>query len=107
MGMQQIPNGETCANDNTYSVIAYLRTGPATVATFCKGGTVTSIMARYKGRLHLRVPGNTAIDPVAFKFKVGPAITASKSHHVLSFIQSLLLLSHEYDLSVMIYFCTY
>lgn len=77
-GMRQIPNGETCPSDHTYSVVAYVRTGPATVGTFCKGGTVTSIMARYKGRLSLRVPGNTTMDPVAVKFKVGPEVTSSK-----------------------------
>lgn len=76
--MQQIANGETCPNDHTYSVISYLRTGPAAVGTFCKGGAVTSIMARYKGRLSLRVPGNATMDPVAFKFKVGPEVTSSK-----------------------------
>lgn len=76
--MQQIPTEETCPNGHTYSVIVYLRTGPATVGTFCKGGTVTSIMARYKGRLSLKVPGNTAMDPDTFKFKVGPEVTSSK-----------------------------
>lgn len=91
MGMRQIPNGETCPDGHTFSVVAYLRTGPATVGTFCKGGTVTSIMPRYKGRLSLKVPGNTPIDPVAFKFKVGPEVTSSKSRHVLFFIQFSLL----------------
>lgn len=76
--MRQIPNEETCPNEHTYIVIAYLRTGPATVGTFCKGGTVTSIMARYKGRLSLKPPLNTAMDPVALKFKVGPEVTSSK-----------------------------
>lgn len=50
----------------------YLRTGPATVGTFCKGGTVTTIMGRYKGRLSLKVPGNEKLDPVDFKLNVGP-----------------------------------
>lgn len=98
MGMQQIPNEETCPNGHTYSVIGYLRTGPATVGTFCKGGTVTSIMARYKGRLSLKVPGNTAMDPVAFKFKVGPEVTSSKlkvTPYFLFYSVFFVLLSHS------------
>lgn len=55
----------------------YLRTGPATVGTFCKGGTVTTILGRYKGRLSLKVPGDKKLDPVDFKLNVGPE-TSSK-----------------------------
>lgn len=70
--MRQIPNEETCPNGHTYSLVMYLRTGPATVGTFCKGGTVTTILGRYKGRLSLKVPGDKKLDPVDFKLNVGP-----------------------------------
>uniref|UniRef100_A0A8C5GCQ0 CUB domain-containing protein 1-like n=2 Tax=Gouania willdenowi TaxID=441366 RepID=A0A8C5GCQ0_GOUWI len=72
LGMRQIPNEETCPSDHTYSVIIYLRTGPATVGTFCKGGPITTILARYKGRMVLHVPGDGKLDPVDFKLNVGP-----------------------------------
>ncbi|XP_051247553.1 CUB domain-containing protein 1 [Dicentrarchus labrax] len=71
-GMQQISNEETCPDEHTYSLVTYLRTGPATIGTFCKGGTVTTILARYKGRLSLQVPGDRKLDPVDVKLTVGP-----------------------------------
>ncbi|KAM8884982.1 CUB domain-containing protein 1 [Synchiropus picturatus] len=71
-GMGQIPNKDTCPDGHTYSLITYLRTGPATIGTFCKGGTVTTIQARYKGRVSLDVPGDRSLDAVDFKLKVGP-----------------------------------
>lgn len=71
-GMRQIPNEETCPDEHTYSLLIYLRTGPATVGTFCKGGTVTTIMARYKGRVILQVPGDAKLNPVDVKLNVGP-----------------------------------
>lgn len=71
-GMRQIPNKETCPDGHTYSIVTYLRSGPATIGTFCKGGTVTTILARYKGRVQLQVPGEKKLDPVDFKLKVGP-----------------------------------
>nr|XP_020453389.1 CUB domain-containing protein 1-like isoform X2 [Monopterus albus] len=71
-GMQQIPKEKTCPNEHTYSVITYLRTGPGVIGTFCKGGPVTTILARYKGRVSLLVPANRKLDPVDFKLDVGP-----------------------------------
>ncbi|MEQ2192497.1 hypothetical protein XENOCAPTIV_012530, partial [Xenoophorus captivus] len=71
-GLRQIPNGETCPDDHTYSVIIFLRTGLTNIGTFCKGGHVTNILARYKGRLILKVPGNVKVDPVDFQLNVGP-----------------------------------
>ncbi|XP_034747156.1 CUB domain-containing protein 1 isoform X1 [Etheostoma cragini] len=71
-GMRQIPNEETCPDEHTYSFVIYLRTGRATIGTFCKGGSVTTILARYKGRVSLQVPGNRKLDPVDFKLNVGP-----------------------------------
>ncbi|XP_073340583.1 CUB domain-containing protein 1 [Pagrus major] len=71
-GMRQIPNGDTCPDGHTYSLVTYLRTGPANIGTFCKNGTVTTVLARYKGRMSLQVPGDRTLDPVDFKLNVGP-----------------------------------
>ncbi|XP_040909666.1 CUB domain-containing protein 1 [Toxotes jaculatrix] len=71
-GMRQISNKETCPDGHTYSLVIYLRGGPADIGTFCKGGNVTTILARYKGRVSLQVPGNTKLYPVDFKLNVGP-----------------------------------
>ncbi|KAM9340239.1 CUB domain-containing protein 1 [Symphorus nematophorus] len=71
-GMRQIANEETCPDEHTYSLVTYLRTGPANIGTFCKGGTVTTIMTRYRGRMSLQVPGDRKLDPVDFKLTVGP-----------------------------------
>ncbi|KAJ0054830.1 hypothetical protein NL108_005340, partial [Boleophthalmus pectinirostris] len=71
-GMKQIPNKHACPDEHTYSVVTYLRTGPATIGTFCKGGAVSSVLVRYKGRMFLEVPGDRKLDPVDFKFSHGP-----------------------------------
>uniref|UniRef100_A0AAV2KBU2 Uncharacterized protein n=1 Tax=Knipowitschia caucasica TaxID=637954 RepID=A0AAV2KBU2_KNICA len=71
-GMRQIQNKHSCPDEHTYSVVTYLRTGPATIGTFCKGGAVSSVLVRYKGRMFLEVPANTELDPVDFKFSHGP-----------------------------------
>lgn len=71
-GLQQIPNEETCADDHTYSVVTYLRSGPVNIGTFCRGGPVTTILGRYKGRVILNVPGDAKLNPVDFKLNVGP-----------------------------------
>uniref|UniRef100_A0A3B4BM58 CUB domain containing protein 1a n=1 Tax=Periophthalmus magnuspinnatus TaxID=409849 RepID=A0A3B4BM58_9GOBI len=57
-GMRQIPNKHSCPDEHTYSVVTYLRTGPATIGTFCKEGAVSSVLVRYKGRMFLEVPGD-------------------------------------------------
>ncbi|XP_055081457.1 CUB domain-containing protein 1 [Periophthalmus magnuspinnatus] len=71
-GMRQIPNKHSCPDEHTYSVVTYLRTGPATIGTFCKEGAVSSVLVRYKGRMFLEVPGDRKLDPVDFKFSHGP-----------------------------------
>ncbi|XP_061676391.1 CUB domain-containing protein 1 isoform X2 [Syngnathoides biaculeatus] len=71
-GMQQIASEETCPDEHTYVLVTYLRTGPANIGTFCKGGSVTSIQVRYKGRVSLQVPRDRKMDPVDFKLSVGP-----------------------------------
>ncbi|TNN61844.1 CUB domain-containing protein 1 [Liparis tanakae] len=79
-GMRQIPNEDTCPDEHTYSIVAYLRTGPATVCTFCKGGTVTAIAVLYKGRLYLQVPGNRKLEPVDIKLSLPRG--ASDTHFI-------------------------
>lgn len=74
-GMRQIPKEETCPDEHTYSLVTYLRTGPAAIGTFCKGGPVTTILARYKGRVSLLVPADRKLNPVDFKLTVGPETT--------------------------------
>lgn len=76
-GMKQIPNEKTCPDEHTYSLVTYLRSGVAKIGTFCSGGSVTSILVRYKGRVTLRVPGERKLDPVDFKVSSGPE-TSSK-----------------------------
>ncbi|CAK6965839.1 CUB domain-containing protein 1-like [Scomber scombrus] len=71
-GMQQIPNQETCPDEHTYSLVTYLRTGRVKIGTFCRGGTVTSVLVRYKGRVSLQVPGERKLNPVDFKVSSGP-----------------------------------
>ncbi|XP_017275018.1 CUB domain-containing protein 1 [Kryptolebias marmoratus] len=71
-GMRQISNEEMCPDDHTYSVIVYLRSGPANIGNFCKGGPVTTILALYRGRVGMHVPGNAKLYPVDFKLNAGP-----------------------------------
>ncbi|XP_062342693.1 CUB domain-containing protein 1 [Osmerus eperlanus] len=71
-GMRQIPNSETCPDEHMYHIIAYQRTGPATIGTFCRDGGITRIQVLYKGRVSLEVPGDRKLEPVDFKVSVGP-----------------------------------
>ncbi|KAM9384548.1 CUB domain-containing protein 1 [Pholidichthys leucotaenia] len=71
-GMRQIPDEETCPDQNTYALIAYLRSGLTVVGKFCKGGSMTTVMVRLKGRVVLQVPGDAKLDPVDFKVSIGP-----------------------------------
>ncbi|KAM3858171.1 CUB domain-containing protein 1 [Diretmus argenteus] len=71
-GMHQIPNGATCPDEHTYTVLVYLRTGPVTIGTYCKGGTISTIQVRRRGRMSLEVPGDRKLDPLDFKLSVGP-----------------------------------
>lgn len=79
--MHQIPNEDTCPDEHTYSLVTYLRSGPATIGTFCAGGTITSILVLYKARMTLQVPGSRKLEPVDFKLSNGPE-TSSKSAYV-------------------------
>lgn len=74
LGMRQIPNEETCPDEHTYSLVIYLRTGREIIGTFCKGGTVTTILVRYRGAMSLQVPGDRKLDPVDVRLSVGPEI---------------------------------
>ena len=42
-GMRQIPNSETCPDEHIYHIIAYQRTGPVTIGTFCRDEGITRI----------------------------------------------------------------
>lgn len=75
--MHQIPNGEACPDEHTYSLVTYLRTGPATIGTFCSGGTVSTILVLYKALMKLRVPGDRTLEPVDLTLSNGPE-TSSK-----------------------------
>uniref|UniRef100_A0A3P9I595 CUB domain containing protein 1a n=1 Tax=Oryzias latipes TaxID=8090 RepID=A0A3P9I595_ORYLA len=71
-GMRQIPEEETCPDSHTYSLKAYPRSGVTSLGSFCKGGPVTTMQVRFKGRVALQVPGGVKADPVVFKVSVGP-----------------------------------
>uniref|UniRef100_A0A3P9M052 CUB domain containing protein 1a n=1 Tax=Oryzias latipes TaxID=8090 RepID=A0A3P9M052_ORYLA len=53
-GMRQIPEEETCPDSHTYSLKAYPRSGVTSLGSFCKGGPVTTMQVRFKGRVILR-----------------------------------------------------
>uniref|UniRef100_A0A3B3BPL9 CUB domain containing protein 1a n=1 Tax=Oryzias melastigma TaxID=30732 RepID=A0A3B3BPL9_ORYME len=55
-GMRQIPEEETCPDDHTYSVVAYLRSGPTSIGTFCKGGPVTTVQEEKECACHSFYP---------------------------------------------------
>ncbi|XP_041638093.1 CUB domain-containing protein 1-like [Cheilinus undulatus] len=71
-GMRQIQVGESCPDQQTYSLVAYLRKGLSVIGLFCKGGPVTTILVRSKGRLYLMVPRDTQPDPVNISVTQGP-----------------------------------
>lgn len=81
--MRQIPNGETCPDEHTYSLVTYLRTGPATIGTFCTGGTITTILVLYKALMTLQIPRDRKLDPVDFTLSNGPG-TSSKFTFVMT-----------------------
>ncbi|KAE8281979.1 CUB domain-containing protein 1 [Larimichthys crocea] len=74
-GMRQIPSTETCPDGHSYTLSIYVRSGPQNIGTFCKGGTVTTILGLYRGSMSLKVPGDRKLDPVDFKLTVGPETT--------------------------------
>lgn len=79
-GLRQISSEETCPDEHKYSFIIYLR-GQANIGTFCRGGSVTAIQGRYRGRVSLKVPANAKMDPFEFKLSGGPE-TNSESFYI-------------------------
>lgn len=79
-GLRQISSEETCPDEHKYSFIIYLR-GQANIGTFCRGGSVTTIQGRYRGRVSLKVPANAKMDPFEFKLSGGPE-TNSESFYI-------------------------
>ncbi|XP_056154697.1 CUB domain-containing protein 1 [Lampris incognitus] len=71
-GMRQIPNEETCPDGHTYVMLTYLRTGPATIGTYCRDGTITTVHVRYRVRMLLKVPGDQKMEAFNFKLSVEP-----------------------------------
>jgi len=71
-GLAEVPRGTSCADGHTYSLVTYLRSGPATIGTYCQGGPLSSVRVRYKARLTLVVPGHQTLDTRDFKLSVGP-----------------------------------
>ncbi|XP_030644292.1 CUB domain-containing protein 1 [Chanos chanos] len=71
-GMRQIPPEETCPNKHTYTITTYQRTGPATIGTFCRNGTISTIQVQYRGRVSLALPRKMELNPSNFRVSVGP-----------------------------------
>uniref|UniRef100_A0A3B5PP16 CUB domain containing protein 1a n=1 Tax=Xiphophorus maculatus TaxID=8083 RepID=A0A3B5PP16_XIPMA len=97
-GLRQIPNEGTCPDGHTYSVILYLhRAAPATIGTFCKGGTVTSVLGQFKGRVTLTVPSDVTLDPLDFQLKVGPKSEGNTlTKWLISFLQYTEIITPNY-----------
>ncbi|KAK7124269.1 hypothetical protein R3I94_018589 [Phoxinus phoxinus] len=71
-GMRQIKPSESCPDKHTYTIITYQRSGPNSIGTFCRNGTISRIQALFKGRVSLEVPKDTALNPSDFKVSIGP-----------------------------------
>ncbi|XP_026145501.1 CUB domain-containing protein 1 [Carassius auratus] len=72
-GMRQIKPSQSCPDKNTYTIIAYQRTGPANIGSFCRNGPISRIQVLYRGRVTLEVPKGTDLNPSDFKVSMGPA----------------------------------
>ncbi|XP_051991080.1 CUB domain-containing protein 1-like [Xyrauchen texanus] len=70
-GLRQIKPSEPCPNKHTYTLIAYQRTGPTSIGTFCQNGTISRIQVLHKGRVSLEVPKGTDLNPSDFKVSMG------------------------------------
>ncbi|XP_056088695.1 CUB domain-containing protein 1 [Rhinichthys klamathensis goyatoka] len=71
-GMRQIKPSESCPDKHTYTIITYQRSGPNSIGTFCRNGTISRIQALFKGRVSLEVPKDTDLNPSDFKVSRGP-----------------------------------
>ncbi|XP_067281906.1 CUB domain-containing protein 1 [Pseudorasbora parva] len=77
-GMRQIKPSESCPDQHTYTIITYQRTGPNSIGTFCRNGTISRILALYKGRVSLEVPKDIDLNPSDFKVSMGPDTKATE-----------------------------
>lgn len=75
-GMRQIKPSESCPDKHTYTIIAYKRSGPNSIGTFCRNGTISRIQALFKGRVSLEVPIDTDLNPYDFKVSTAPDAAA-------------------------------
>ncbi|KAJ8273173.1 hypothetical protein GJAV_G00098480 [Gymnothorax javanicus] len=73
-GMKQVLSSESCPDQLSYNIFTYLRSGPITIGTFCRGGAITSVHVLYKGRLSVEVPGDRKVDADTFKVLPGEQI---------------------------------
>ncbi|XP_035283894.1 CUB domain-containing protein 1 [Anguilla anguilla] len=73
-GMKQVRSSESCPDQLSYSIITYQRSGPLTIGTFCRSGTITSVQVLYKGRLSVEVAGDRKVDPDTIKVLAGSEI---------------------------------
>ncbi|XDV33790.1 hypothetical protein PO909_004066 [Leuciscus waleckii] len=76
-GMRQIKPSESCPDKHTYTIITYQRSGPISIGTFCRNGTISCIQALFKGRVSLEVPKGTDLNPSDFKVSIGPDTKAT------------------------------
>lgn len=74
-GMRQIKPSESCPDQHTYSITSYQRTGPISIGSFCRNGTISRIQVWYRGRISLEVPKGTPLNPSDFRVSIGPAST--------------------------------
>ncbi|KAG7469869.1 hypothetical protein MATL_G00133440 [Megalops atlanticus] len=74
VGMRQILPSEKCPDQHTYTFTVYQATGPATIGTFCRNGSITTILALSKARVLLEVPGGRKLDPAVYNVSVGTEI---------------------------------
>ncbi|XP_051527606.1 CUB domain-containing protein 1-like [Myxocyprinus asiaticus] len=75
-GMRQIKPSEPCPNKHTYTLLTYQRTGPTSIGTFCRNGTISRIQVLYKGRVSLEVAKGIDLNPSDFKVSIGPETRA-------------------------------
>lgn len=74
-GMRQIKPSESCPDQHTYSIISYQRSGPISIGTFCRNGTISQIQVLYRGRVSLEVSKGTPLNPSDFSVSIGPVST--------------------------------
>lgn len=96
-GMRQIKPSESCPDQHTYSIISYQRSGPISIGTFCRNGTISQIQVLYRGRVSLEVSKGTPLNPSDFSVSIGPISTGSRDFEGELFVYCLVI-SHSVHL---------